>query len=131
MRCTGWYTVVLPFHEAEQVLDEFRERFIQEMDASAVVLDLVHYNIINRGNLRTITRTEDPTEQNKFLHLYLKERCTEDAFLIVCDIISDVKGNPKMRALGTAMRRTLETGVCVCVFVCVCTCVCSCVHFCI
>ena len=128
MRCTGWYTVVLPFNEGQRVLDEFRERFIQEMDASAVVLDFVHYDIINRENLRTITRTEDPTEQNKFLHLYLKERCTEDAFLVVCDIISDVKGSPKMRALGTAMRRTLETGVCVCACVYVCVCMCSCVH---
>ena len=126
MRYTGWYTVVLPFHEAQQVLDGFREQFIQEMDANAVVLDLVHYDIINRGNLRTITRTEDPTEQNKFLHLYLKEKCTKDAFLNVCDIISDVKGNPKMRALGTAMRRTLESGVCVCM----CVCVCACVHVC-
>ena len=83
------------------------------MDSNAVVLDLLHHNIINRGDQRTITRTEDPTEQNKFLHLYLKEKCTEDAFHLVCDIISDVKGNPKMSALGTAMKQRLHTGNCV------------------
>ena len=80
------------------------------MDSNAVVLDLLHHDIINRGNQRTITRTEDPTEQNKFLHLYLKEKCTEDAFHLVCDIISDVKGNPKMSALGTAMKWSLQKG---------------------
>ena len=93
------------------------------MDANAVVLDLVHYDIIDRGNLKTITKTEEPTEQNKFLHLYLKEKCTEDAFLIVCGIISDVRGNPKMSALGTAMKRRLKTGKHLCVHVCVCVCV--------
>ena len=48
---------------------------------------------------RTITRTEDPTEQNEFLHLYLKEKCTEDAFHLVCDIISDVNGT-ELRSTG-------------------------------
>ena len=104
------------------------------MDSNAVVLDLLHHDIINRGDQRTITRTEDPTEQNKFLHLYLKEKCTEDAFHLVCDIISSVKGNPKMSVLGTAMKRRLETGncvnMCVCVCVCVCACVCVCMHVC-
>ena len=92
------------------------------MDSNAVVLDLLHHDIINRGDQRTITRTEDPTEQNKFLHLYLKEKCTEDAFHLVCDIISDVKGNPKMSALGIAMKRRLETGNYIYVRVCVCLC---------
>ena len=106
------------------------------MDSNAVVLDLLHYNIINRGDQRTITRTEDPTEQNKFLHLYLKEKCTEDAFHLVCDIISNVKGNPKMSALGTAMKRSLQKGNCVRVctkqrlatgnYMCACVCVCDC-----
>ena len=108
-----------PFCEAQQVLDEFRDKFIEEMDSNTVILDLLHHNIISRGDQRTISRTEDPTEQNKLLHLYLKEKCTEDAFHLVCDIISEVKGNPKMSALGTAMRRRLETGNCVCVCVCV------------
>ena len=90
------------------------------MDSNAVVLNFLHHGIINRGDQRTITRTEDPTEQNEFLHLYLKEKCTEDAFHLVCDIISGVKGNPKMSALGTAMKRRLVTGNCVCVCVRVC-----------
>ena len=108
------------------------------MDSNAVVLDLLHHNIISRGDQRTITRTEDPTEQNKFLHLYLKEKCTEDAFHLVCDIISGVKGNPKRSALGTAMKRRLATGnwVCVCgacvwVHVCVHVCGCYCVLVCV
>ena len=86
------------------------------MDSNAVVLDLLYYNIISDGDQRTITMTMDRTEQNKFLHLYLR-KCTEDAFRSVCDIISAVKGNPKMSALGTAMKRRLATGnyVCVCV----------------
>ena len=95
------------------------------MDSNAVVLDLLHHDIISRGDQRTITMTMDPTEQNKFLHLYLKEKCTEDAFRRVCDIISKVKGNPKMSVLGTAMKRRLATGNCVCICVCASMCVCA------
>ena len=100
------------------------------MDSNAVVLDLLHHDIINRGDQRTITRIEDPTEQNKFLHLYLKEKCTEDSFHHVCDIISGVKGNPRMSALGTDMKRRLATGncVCICVSACVRACVCVCMR---
>ena len=60
--------------------------------------------------------TLDPTQQNQFLHLILKEKCTEDAFETACDIITAVKGNPKMKALGKSMKRRLETGgyICVC-----------------
>ena len=80
------------------------------MDSNAVVLDLLHYDIITEGDQRTITMTIDRTQQNKFLHLYLR-KCTEDAFHLVCDIISGVKGNPRMGALGTAMKRRLATGI--------------------
>ena len=62
----------------------------------------------------------NPTQQNQCLHLILKEKCTEEAFGTVCDIITAVKGNPKMEELGAAMKRRLETGrQCVCVCVCV------------
>ena len=101
---------VFPFHEAVQVLDDFRDQFIEEVDANAVVLELLHNNIIDRGDERRITMTLDPTQQNQFLHLILKEKCTEGAFETVCDIITAVKGNPKMKALGESMKRRLETG---------------------
>ena len=109
------------FCEAQQVLDEFQDEFIHEMDSNAVVLDLLYHNIISDGDQRTITMTIDQTQQNKFLHFYLR-KCTEDAFHLVCDIISEVKGNPRMSALGTAMRRRLETGKRVCMWVCGCVC---------
>ena len=59
-----------------------------------------------------------------------------DAFHLVCDIISGVKGNPKMSALGTAMKQSLQKGklararvcVCVCLRACVCVCVCVCLR---
>ena len=98
--------MTLPFCVAQQVLDEFRDQFIQDMDSNAIVLDLLHYDIITEGDQRTITMTMDRTQQNKFLHLYLR-KCTEDAFHRVCDIISGVKGNPKMSVLGTAMKQRL------------------------
>ena len=80
------------------------------MDSTAVVLDLLHYNIISEGDQRAITMTMDRTQQNKILHFHLK-KCTEDTFFLVCDIISEVKGNPRMRGLGRDMKRRLKTGM--------------------
>ena len=106
---------VFPFHKAVQVLNDFRDQFIEEMDANAVVLELLHNNIIDRGDQRTIAANTNPTQQNQFLHLILKEKCTEEAFETVCDIITAVKGNPKMKSLGKSMKRKLETGGYMCV----------------
>ena len=107
---------VFPFHKAVQVLNDFRDQFIEEMDANAVVLELLHNNIIDRGDQRTIAANTNPTQQNQFLHLILKEKCTEEAFETVCDIITAVKGNPKMKSLGKSMKRKLETGGYMCVW---------------
>ena len=84
------------------------------MEAEKVIEELLHKDIISRGDQRTITRAEDPTLQNQVLHRCLKEKCTLDALRSVCAIIKAVKGNPKMAALGDKMMRRLETGVCVC-----------------
>ena len=114
------------FHEAEQVLNEFRDKFIEDMDAEKVLWDLLEKGIIDGGNLRAITESKDTIQQNKMLHLCLKQKCTLKAFKTVCEVIIEVKGYPKMRALGEDMRQKLETGVCVCVCmwsVCMCVCV--------
>ena len=91
------------------------------MDANAVVLDLLHYKIIDSGDEARLSRTYDRRQQNQILHLCLKQKCTREAFKIVCSVIIKVEGNPKMRVLGEDMRR-LVAGVCL--YVCVCTCVC-------
>ena len=90
------------------------------MNAEDVVWDLQEANIINQGDLRTITEAKDTTKQNKILYKCLKEKCTLEALRSFCAITMDVKGNPKMAALGKKMIRRLEikTGMCVCVCVC-------------
>ena len=96
------------------------------MDTRAVVLDLLHYKIIDSGDEARLSSTYNRRQQNQILHLCLKQKCTLEAFKIVCSVIIKVEGNPKMRALGEDMRR-LVAGVCLYVCVCVCTCVCVCV----
>ena len=90
------------------------------MDAEAIVGDLLHNNIIDDGDKRDITSIRNPRRQNQELHLCLKRKCTRDALMTVCDIMTAVRGNPNMLALGETMKRKLVTGTCVCVCVCVC-----------
>ena len=110
------------------MLDQFWDRFIKEVDAEAVVGDLLHDNIIDEGDKRTITSARNPRLQNQELHLCLRRKCTPDALMTVCDIMTAVRGNPNMLALGEAIKRKLVTGVCVCV--CVRACVRACVRVC-
>ena len=104
----------LPFYtgSAEQILDRFRSRFIAEMDANAIVMELEHQGIISNGDRRTITQQLNASQQNQFLHARLKRTCTAEDLKDVCDIITAVKGNPRMRSLGQAMKTELEKGLC-------------------
>ena len=81
---------------AEQVLDHFRDRFIAEVDANAIVLELEHCGIISNGDQTDVRQETNATEQNQLLHAYLKKKCTVEALMVVCDIITKVKGNPKL-----------------------------------
>ena len=87
-----------PLCEAEQVLEDFREWFINDMEAKKVVLKLVHKCVISNGDEKTIASIEDRTLQNQTLHKYLKEKCTYETLKTACDAIMAVKGNPKMKA---------------------------------
>ena len=101
---------VFPFHEAVQVLNLFRDQFIEKMDANAVVWELLHRGCISEGDKNKLIQFDEPRQCNQFLHWTLVQKCTEEAFETVCDIITTVKGNPKMKALGESMKRRLETG---------------------
>ena len=102
----------------------FWQQFIAITDAGSIIMELLHEDIISRGDVRTITRTADPTEQNLILHFCLKEKCTKEVFRT---LLTEVQGNPKMRTLGEDMDQRLETGVCIHVCMRACACVCVCV----
>ena len=55
------------FHTAEEVLDQFWERFLKEMDANAVVRELEQQDIISQGNQENITKTSSQKQQNEIL----------------------------------------------------------------
>ena len=109
----------------DQVLGHFRKRFVEEVNANAIVLELVHEDIIADGDQKAISKKNDAAEQNQFLHAHLVRTCTEEALMTVCDVIISVKGNPKMRALGKDMKRMLEGMCCVSCTQEVCRCDCS------
>ena len=109
------------FHLAKEVLRFFRDRFISEVDASAIVMDLLHWDIIDEGDKKEISIALNPVQQRKILHLCLMKKCTNDALKTACDVMIGVAGNPKMVALGADMKKKLEAGKC---------CVCVCVHSC-
>ena len=102
-----------PFHAAKQVLDDFRDQFIADVDTNTLVTELSSKDIIPRGVQERISRTDEPKQQNEILHDCLQRTCTKEALMEVCDIIVAVRGNPKMRELGEAMKRRLHTGKCV------------------
>ena len=99
------------------------------MDATAIVHDLKHEDIITCGDLAEITKPADQTLQNQILYTCLEKKCTDEALMTVCDKIIAAPGNPNMRALGKDMKGMLEgkcyvsvhawTSACMC-FVCTC-----------
>lgn len=112
--CVLWF---FPFHVAEDVLKHFHDRFIEKMDASTVVQELVYKGVIDDGNETQIRNESSRRVKNQILHACLNQKCTWVAFNEFCDIIIKVPGNPAMNALGHDMQRKLQTGKC-CAFVC-------------
>ena len=95
-----------------QFLDHFRERFIVEVDATAIALELEHRGVISNGDQLTISLNKDAAQQNQLLHACLKKKCNAKALTDVCDVITMVKGNPKMKSFGENMKMEWEKGVC-------------------
>ena len=104
---------MFPFHAAKQVLVHIRDQFISEMDANSIVWELLHKDIISRGVLERISKADGPEERNEILFDWLHRTCTKEALMEVCHVIIAVKGNPKMKELGQAMKKRLERGECI------------------
>ena len=112
-------------YTAEEVLKEYRDRFIAEMDTGTVVGDFVYHGIISDVVRESIAKADGPRQRNAILHGSLLRTCTNEALMTACDVITSVQGNPRMSALGKDMQKKLELGVCTCV------CTCVCVHMCL
>ena len=110
-------------YTVEEALKEYRDRFITDIDANAVVNKFLYKGIIPEGVQRNISRIDCPKQQNEILHECLLRTCTSEALMTACGIIASVQGNPKMSTLGKDIQRRLESGVCVCAHVCVRVCV--------
>ena len=102
----------------EEILSEFREQFISDMEVNMVVMELLDKDIISDGVQESIKQADGPRHRSEILHAHLKRTCTEEAFRTVCGIIAFVRGNPKMSALGKDMQRSLESGECMCMSIC-------------
>ncbi len=112
---------ILPFVcAAAEVLDHFRDRFINDTASSAIMYELKHKDVISSGDVEMIERKPDVTQQNQYLHECLTRKCTKEALMEVCNVMTAVKGNPKMNALGKDMRWRLK-GILLCM-------TCECVH---
>lgn len=98
----------LYFCAAQDILDYFRDSFIQCVDANTVIYDLEHANIISAGDLQEIKLNFNPIQQNQILHRCLKRSCDEKALKEVCEMMITVRGNRRMNALGRDVKCKLE-----------------------
>ena len=101
----------------EQVLDHFRDQFIRDVDANDIVSELKHKEVIADGDEREISQKHDRTQQNRILHERLRQKCTKEALMTVCEVIIAVRGNPRMKELGVEMKGMLEGKHCVFIYV--------------
>ena len=96
---------------AEEVLDHFRDRFINDAASSDIMYELRYKDVISNGDVEMIERQAGVTQRNQYLHECLKRKCTKEALMEVCNVMAAVKGNPKINALGKDMRRRVK-GIC-------------------
>ena len=82
------------------------------MDADEIIFDLEHQNIISNGDLTRIRKIDSRRQKNQDLHKCLKNKCTKEALVRVCNILVDYKGNLRMNALGLEMKQRLDQGRC-------------------
>ena len=82
------------------------------MDAAPVIMDLVHHDIITDGDRCEVTSKSNITQQNQFLHTLLRNKCTTEALVTVCDLVIAVTGNPRMKRFGEDLKKALKPGMC-------------------
>ena len=80
------------------------------MDANAILSKLLETNFISNDHQTKISQMTTRTEQNKILLSHFMETCETEDLMEICDIITAVKGNRKLKRLGASMKDMLEKG---------------------
>ena len=126
----GCESYLSPFCAAEQVLEDFHDRFITDVDASNVVFEFERKGVIPEGLLTAVNRETSATLQNQILYKHLAKTSTKDSLMIVCDVIIAVQGNPRMRAMGEDMKGKLQGEFLCVIHTCMHNCMRACVTWC-
>ena len=102
----------IPYNAAKQILGEFRERFIDDVDANTVAHELHVKGIIPDGVRDNIVQNRYLQQRNAILCDCLQSTSTFESLRIVCDVAIKfgTLGHPRMMALGEAMKRRLQEG---------------------
>lgn len=100
------------------VLAHFRDNFLEDMDAKAIVYELHHHGFIRESDMMSIIRSSSKFDQNCILYEVLKHECDEDAFTEVCNLMCR-KRLHRMESLANKMRMMLERKYCLHVHACV------------
>ena len=95
---------------AVQQVRVWEDRFIVAVDANAILSKLVETDIISDDYQTKVSQMTNQAEQNQFLWSHFMKTCETRDLMEVCDIISAVKGNRKMKRLGVDMKDMLEKG---------------------
>ena len=104
------------FCAVEKVLKDFVQSFTECINVNAIKYELKRKDIISDAEVKRISDTASPKEQRQLLHDHLQRTCTVAALIDVCNIISAVKGNRRMKELGEDMKKQLMGKVYVHVF---------------
>ena len=106
-----FHSHLFPFHTAE-FLHHWRQQFVENVKATAIIFELEHQGIISDGDLEKISQKDDSSQQSQLLLACLKKKCDAKALTAVCDIIATVKANPRMKSFGEHMKTEWEKSVC-------------------
>ena len=83
------------------LLTTHRQRFINEMDASAVILEFVNLGLCSNGDQVEIKRISNPVVANQQLHYVLCRKATAKYLYEAMLHVAGLKGEPKMQAFAT------------------------------
>ena len=96
---------LFPVCSNTEVLDHFREQFLAEVDAKAIIFELYQAKIVSYSEMVTILRCDNEVEMNHILHDILKQRCDEKNLKKVCDVMGKIS---RMGLLASEMRNMLD-----------------------